>query len=65
MFVASVLYLLRVIFTNQKEIGLLQQRIEIQEAYSRHRDSNLDNQLREIRTDIKSMMNRNRRVDND
>lgn len=63
MLVAGVLYLLRTIFTNQKQIELLQQRIELQEVYSRHRDSNLDTQLKEIRTDIKSMMNRDRKVD--
>lgn len=58
MIVGGIIYLLRVIFTNQKQIELLQQKITLQEHYSKTRDSKLDNQLMEIRSDIKSLMKR-------
>lgn len=52
----GIIYLIRRVFTNQAEIELLKQRLELYEHYRKEQASIMQNQLIEIRTDIKSLM---------
>lgn len=52
----GVVYLVRRVFTNQAEINLLKQRLELYEHYRKEQAAAIQNQLIEIRTDIKTIM---------
>lgn len=52
----GIIYLVRRVFTNQAELQLLKQRLELYEHYRKEQTATIHNQLIEIRTDIKSLM---------
>lgn len=52
----GLVYLVRRVFTNQAELELLKQRLELYEHYRKEQTATIHNQLIEIRTDIKSLM---------
>lgn len=52
----GIIYLVRRVFTNQTEINLLTQRLDLYEHYRKEQTTAMHNQLIEIRTDIKSLM---------
>lgn len=52
----GIIYLVRRVFTNQAELELLKQRLELYEHYRKEQTAVIHNQLIEIRTDIKSIM---------
>jgi len=52
----GIIYLVRRVFTNQAEIELLKQRLDLYEHYRKEQTSAMQNQLLEIRTDIKTLM---------
>lgn len=52
----GIIYLIRRVFTNQAEIELLKQRLELYEHYRKEQTSEIKNQLIEIRADIKSLV---------
>lgn len=52
----GIVYLIRRVFTNQAEMKLLQQRLELYEHYRKEQTAEITNQLIEIRTDIKALM---------
>lgn len=54
--VGGIVYLVRRVFTNQAELELLKQRLELYEHYRKEQTTSIQNQLIEIRTDIKSLM---------
>lgn len=51
----GIVYLIRRVFTNQAEIELLKQRLELYEHYRKEQTAEIKNQLIEIRTDLKSL----------
>lgn len=53
---AGVIYLLRKITTNEKQIEMLRAEISMREEYREKRDVSIDSQLSEIRDDIKSII---------
>lgn len=56
MLVGGVVYLVRSIFTNQKQIDMLKQKLDLQEQHRMERDKRFEEQLLEIRTDLKALM---------
>jgi hypothetical protein len=54
--VGGIIYLVRRVFTNQAELELLKQRLELYEHYRKEQTAEIKNQLIEIRSDIKSLM---------
>ena len=52
----GIVYLVRRVFTNQAEIELLKQRLELYEHYRKEQTAEIKNQLIEIRTDLKLLM---------
>lgn len=52
----GIIYLVRRVFTNQAEVELLKQRLELYEHYRKEQAAVVQNQLIEIRTDIKTLM---------
>lgn len=54
--IGGIVYLVRRVFTNQAELELLKQRLELYEHYRKEQTASIQNQLIEIRTDIKSLM---------
>lgn len=56
MLVGGVVYLVRRVFTNQAEINLMKQRLELYEHYRKEQTTEITNQLIEIRTDVKTLM---------
>lgn len=52
----GIVYLIRMVFTNNTQLKLLKQQLEIQNASLQRRDDKIDNHLLEIRTDIKALM---------
>lgn len=56
MLLGGIVYLVRRVFTNQAELELLKQRLELYEHYRKEQTSAIQNQLIEIRTDLKSIM---------
>ncbi len=56
--ISGVIYLVRRVFTNEKQIDLLKQKLETMETYRFERDQKLEHQLIEIRSDVKSLMRR-------
>lgn len=52
----GIVYLIRKINTNEKQITLLKQEIALREEYRKARDETLNNQLSEIRDDVKQLM---------
>lgn len=52
----GIIYLIRRVFTNQAEVELLKQRLELYEKYRAEQASLVHSQLIEIRTDIKTLM---------
>lgn len=51
----GIVYLIRRVFTNQAEIELLKQRLELYEHYRKEQTSEIKNQLIEIRSDLKAL----------
>lgn len=51
-------YLVRTIFTNQTELKILRTQLEMQDQYRRDRDSKMDAQFVELRSDIKVLMHK-------
>lgn len=51
----GIVYLVRRVFTNQAEIELLKQRLELYEHYRKEQTSEIKNQLIEIRSDLKAL----------
>lgn len=56
MLVGGTVYLIRSIFTNQKQIDMLKQKLDLQEQHRMERDKRFEEQLLEIRTDLKALM---------
>ena len=56
--IAGVVGLLRIIFTSKTQIEQLQKTLKHLEEGRERRDDDLDNQLREIRHDIKNLLSR-------
>lgn len=56
MLLGGIIYLVRRVFTNQAEVELLKQRLEMYESHRKEQATVVHNQLIEIRTDIKSLM---------
>ncbi len=54
--VAGIIYLVRMVFTNNTQIQLLKQQLILQHASLERRDDKIDSQLVEIRSDIKTLM---------
>ncbi len=54
--VGGIGYLVRVIFTNQVQVQLLKEKLDLQDMYRMERDLKLDSQLTELRSDIKTLM---------
>lgn len=52
----GIIYLVRRVFTNQAELQLLKQRLDLYEHYRKEQTATIHNQLIEIRSDIKSLM---------
>lgn len=52
----GIIYLIRRVFTNQAEIELLKQRLELYEHYRKEQASEIKNQLIEIRADLKALV---------
>lgn len=52
----GIIYLVRRVFTNQAELELLKQRLDLYEHYRKEQTATIHNQLIEIRSDIKSLM---------
>lgn len=52
----GIIYLIRRVFTNQAEIELLKQRLELYEHYRKEQTSEIKNQLIEIRADLKALV---------
>lgn len=55
----GIIYLVRRVFTNQAEVELLKQRLELYEHYRKEQATVVQNQLIEIRTDIKALIRGN------
>ena len=55
----GIIYLVRRVFTNQAEVELLKQRLELYEHYRKEQATVVQNQLIEIRTDIKALIKGN------
>lgn len=55
---AGILYLVRKIHTNEKQIELLKQEIATREEYRKDNDTQIKEQLKELRDDIKSILNK-------
>lgn len=56
--IAGIVGLLRVIFTNKTQIEQLEESLKHLETSRDNRDKQLDNQLSEIRHDIKNLLSR-------
>lgn len=56
--IAAIVILIRKVLTNEKQIDLLRQTLSDREVYRKERDERLDDQLSEIRNDIKALMRR-------
>ena len=52
----GILMLIRKVLTNERQIELLKQHINQQEAFSLERNTDIKNQLSEIRDDVKQLM---------
>lgn len=52
----GIVYLVRRVFTNQAEINLLKQRLELYEHYRKEQTAEITNQLIEIRADVKALI---------
>lgn len=57
----GIVYLVRRVFTNERQIELLKQELQSREDYRKERDNKLETQLLEMRTDIKTLMRFNDR----
>lgn len=53
---SMILLLIRKVSTNEKKIALLEAEIATREAYRKDRDEALDEQLTELRRDIKDLL---------
>jgi hypothetical protein len=58
--IAGIVGLMRIIFTNKAEIQQLQKTLKHLEDGRERRDGELDDQLREIRHDVKNLLSRGR-----
>jgi len=56
--IAGLIGLLRIIFTSKAQIAQMQKTLEHLERSREHRDEQLDDQLSEIRHDIKNLLSR-------
>lgn len=56
--IAGVIYLIRKINTNEKAIELLKQEIATREDYRKERDAEVKETLKELRDDIKNILNK-------
>lgn len=54
--VGAFVMLIRKVLTNEKEIGLLKQEIKQRQEDRKLRDEQFDDQLREIRSDVKQLI---------
>lgn len=55
-----VVLLIRKVLTNERQLELLKQQLNIQEENRKERDSQIQSQLSELRTDIKIIMREER-----
>jgi len=56
--ITSVVWLIRMVLTNQKEIELLKQEIMTRRSVQEDQDNDIKDQLQEIRQDIKHLLER-------
>jgi hypothetical protein len=56
--IASVIWLIRKVVTNERQIELLKSEIALREQYKKERDDEIKSQLSELKNDIKSIVDK-------
>lgn len=54
--IGGCVLLIRKVLTNERQIDLLKQQLEITNVYRKERDEKMEHQLTEIRSDIKALI---------
>lgn len=55
--VAGCIFLIRKIITNEQQINLLKQEISVRKEYEKDRDAKIEEQIKELRQDVKALVN--------
>lgn len=59
--IGGCVILIRKVLTNERQIDLLKQQLDITNQYRKERDEKMEHQLTEIRSDIKALIKTNDR----
>ena len=55
--VGAIFVLARKIITNEQQINLLKQEISVRKEYEKDRDAKIEEQIKELRQDVKALVN--------